>query len=119
MADDTDGLDGIEDDEKAPPIRPRSADMTGEEYPPVTPIHSMTPPVAPNVTSAAPPPVIPVAQPKPPSLGQAILNTLGNRPDPNAPQYQPIQHSRTADIMNRIGAAGAGFRSPETAMAIR
>jgi len=106
MADDTELLDGPELNDSLA-IRPNAG---------------VAAPVAPDVAPpAAAPPSMPVATPVQPNLHTAILGSVGNRPNPNAAQYQPIKPSMGASILNRLaaGAVAFGSHNPAEGIAVR
>lgn len=89
--------------------------------PPVRPIRAIAPPVAPDIAPvpAAPPAMPPVAHGPGPNFGTAMDNTIGARPNPNAPQYQPIKPTLGQSILGRIAAGMVGYRNPQAGVAVR
>lgn len=99
-------------------------DIDGESAPTRPQVAPVTLPPAPSV-SASPPamPVVssmpPVQRPTPQESGAARIAQIGARPDPNAPQYQPVKPSLGNQILGRIAAGLVGFRNPEAGVAVR
>lgn len=92
-----------------------------ELAPPVRPVRAIAPPVAPDIAPApaAPPAMPPVAHGAGPNFGTAMDNTIGARPNPNAPQYQPIKPTLGQSILGRIAAGMVGYRNPQAGVAVR
>jgi hypothetical protein len=60
---------------------------------------------------------MPITPPGGPNFRTALNNTIGARPDPNAPQYQPIKRTLSQRILGGLAAGAIGYRDPQAGAA--